>query len=84
MGVSMSVPILQVEADRFERILLEDYWIYRKTGWQQQGLLKTVLHLPGTAFVNFNEVNACGFYPFWLELLSSDTQIIIALSPNAP
>lgn len=78
----MSVGILQV--GNFERTVEEDYWIYRRAGCQQVGLLKTVLHLPGTGFINFNTVNADTFCPALLELLSSDTQIIVALSPEAP
>ena len=47
-------------------------------------MLKTVLQLPGTGFVNFNTVNTDTFYPGLLELLHSDTQIIVAIFPNAP
>jgi acetyl esterase/lipase len=40
--------------------------------------------MPGTAYVNLNTVNADVIYPGLLSHLPSDTQIIVAIFPNAP
>jgi acetyl esterase/lipase len=61
-----------------------DYIIYRGEGHTQHTSFKTIIYLPGTGYIQYNEVQNDCTLPYLLNHLPSDFQIVVATYPLSP